>query len=63
MGGETLRAVLSRPDAKGSVSGYRVKFTFDVPENEFIGTLDVRVCWHSIVYRAEADFGMNNLLF
>ena len=63
VGGETLRAVLPRPDAKGSLSEYGVKFTFDVPENKFIGTLDVRVCWHSIVYRAEVDFGMKNLLF
>jgi hypothetical protein len=63
VGGETLRAVLPKPDAKGSLSAYGVKVTFDVPENKFTGTLDVRICWHSIVYRAEVDFGMKNLLF
>ena len=63
VGGETLRAVLPKQEDKGSGSGYGVKFTFDVPENKFIGTLDVRVCWHSIVYRAEVDFGVKNLVF
>ena len=63
VGGETLLAVQPKADAKGSGSGYGVILTFDVPENKFIGTLDVRVCWDSIVYRAEVDFGMKNLLF
>jgi hypothetical protein len=63
VGGETLRAVLLRPDGKGAVSGYGVKLTYDVPENKFNGTLEVRVCWYSIVYCAEVDFARNSLLF
>ena len=63
VGGETLRAVLPRPEGKGALSGYGVKLTYDVPENKFNGSLEVRVCWHSIVYCAEVDFARNNLLF
>ncbi len=45
------------------VTGYGVKLVYDVPQNKFNGTLDVRVCWHSLVYLAEVDFGRNNLSF
>ena len=85
VGGETLRAVLPKPDCKvrkqrttlraessgknellqqeDRVSGYGVKLSYDVPQTKFNGTLDVRVCWHSVVYLAELDFGRNNLSF
>ncbi len=44
-------------------SGYGVKLSYDVPQSKFNGTLDVRVCWHSLVYLAKVDFGPNNLSF
>ena len=84
-GGETLRAVLPKPENNGRtessifreessnedersprkdvVTGYGVKLVYDVPQNNHNGTLDVRVCWHSLVYLAEVDFGRNNLSF
>ena len=83
VGGETLRAVLPKPEKQGRkerctfreesssedarsplkevVTGYGVKLVYDVPQNKFNGTLDVRVCWHSLVYLAEVDFARNNL--
>ena len=83
VGGETLRAVLPKPEKQGRkerctfreesssedarsplkevVTGYGVKLVYDVPQNKFNGTLDVRVCWHSLVYLAEVDFVRNNL--
>ncbi len=85
VGGETLRAVLPKPDCKvrkqittlraessgenellqkdDRVSGYGVKLSYDVPQTKFNGTLDVRVCWHSLVYLAKVDFGPKNLSF
>ena len=85
VGGETLRAVLPKPDKQGRkerctfreessyedaryprkevVTGYGVKLVYDVPQNKFNGTLDVRVCWHSLVYLAKVDFGPKNLSF
>ena len=85
VGGETLRAVLPKPDWKArkartgireqssgenelaqqelGVSGYGVKLSYDVPQSKFNGTLDVRVCWHSLVYLAKVDFGTNNLSY
>jgi hypothetical protein len=44
-------------------SGYGVKLSYDVPQSKFNGSLDVRVCWHSLVYLAKLDFGPNNLSF
>jgi hypothetical protein len=52
---------LSQQEERGS--GYGVKLSYDVPQTKFNGTLDVRVCWHSLVYLAKVDFGPNNLLF
>ena len=78
VGGETLRAVQPKPDNQGRkvrdiedercsrkevVTGYGVKLVYDVPQNKYNGTLDVRVCWHSLVYLPEVDFGRNNLSF
>ena len=86
VGGETLRAVLPKPDGKVRKqrtalreessgenelsqqqeergSGYGVKLAYDVPQTKFNGTLDVRVCWHSLVYLAKVDFGTNNLSY
>ncbi len=85
--GETLRAVLPKPDGKvrkqtralreesscenelspqkEGVSSYGVKLSYYVASTstQLNGTLDVRVCWHSLVYLAEVDFGRNSLSF
>ncbi len=52
-----------RSPRKKVVTGYGVKLVYDVSQNKFNGTLDERVCWHSLVYLAEVDFGRNNLFF
>jgi hypothetical protein len=52
-----------RSPRKEVVTGYGVKLVYDVPQNKYNGTLDVRVCWHSLVYLAEVDFGRINLSF
>ena len=61
----TFREESSSEDARSPlkevVTGYGVKLVYDVPQNKFNGTLDVRVCWHSLVYLAEVDFVRNNL--
>ena len=46
-----------------SVPGYGVKLTFDVPQGKHNGVLDVKVCWHNIVYQAQVDFGVKFLRF
>jgi hypothetical protein len=52
-----------RSPQREGVTGYGLKLVYDVPQNKFNGTLDVRVCWHSLVYLAEVDFGRNNPSF
>ena len=52
-----------RCSRKEVVTGYGVKLVYDVSQNKFNGTLAVRVCWHSLGYLAEVDFGRNNLSF
>ena len=62
----TLFAVFRQPSTssrKEVVTGYGVKLVYDVPQNKFNGTLDVRVCWHFLVYLAEVDFARNNLSY
>jgi hypothetical protein len=63
----TFREESSYEDAwsprKEVVTGYGVKLVYDVPQNKFNGTLDVRVCWHSLVYLAEVDFARVNLSY
>jgi hypothetical protein len=46
-----------------SVSGYGVKLSFDVPQGKHNGVMDVKVCWHNIVYQAQVDFGVKFLIF
>jgi hypothetical protein len=43
--------------------GYGVQLTWDVAEGKHNGMLDVRVCWHDIVYRAHVDFAKNQLVY
>ncbi len=66
-GSDTFRKESSNEDERSPrkevVTGYGVKLVYDVPQNKNSGTLDVRVCWHSLVYLAEVDFGRNNLSF
>ena len=37
-------------------SGYGVKLVYDVPIGKHNGLLDVRVCWHNVVYQAQVEF-------
>ena len=46
-----------------SVTGCGVKFTFDVPQGKHNGVMDVKVCWHNIVYQAQVDFGVKFLIY
>ncbi len=46
-----------------SGTGYGVKLTFDVPQSKHNGVLDVKVCWHNIVYQAQVHFGVKFLIF
>ena len=45
-----------------SVTGHGVKFTFDVPQGKHNGVLDVKVCWHNIVYQAQVDYGVKFII-
>jgi hypothetical protein len=42
-------------------AGYGVQLTWDVPESTHNGVLEVRVCWHELVYQAQVQFGMKQL--
>jgi hypothetical protein len=44
-------------------TGYGVKLTYDVPQGRHNGQLTVRVCWQSIVYVAQVDYGAKHLVF
>jgi hypothetical protein len=71
VGGESLRVVLPKearrsPDDTSScivhalpkrTTGYGVKLTFDVPQGKHNEQLEVRVCWHNVVYQGHVDFG------
>jgi hypothetical protein len=46
-----------------SATSYGVKLTFDVPQGKHNGVLDVKVCWHNIVYQAQVDLVSNFLFF
>jgi hypothetical protein len=38
-------------------AGYGVQLTWDVPESTHNGVLELRVCWHELVYQAHVQFG------
>jgi hypothetical protein len=71
VGGEPLRVVLPKeprrrphetsscivPALPKTTTGYGVKLTFDVPQGKHNGQLQVRVCWHNVVYQSHVDFG------
>ena len=57
---------LSQASDEGDVGhgvGYALQLTFDVPVGKHIGVLDVRFCWHDIVYQAQVDFGRLKLQY
>jgi hypothetical protein len=43
--------------------GYGVQLTWCVAEGKHNGMLDVRVCWHDIVYLAHVDFAKKVLVY
>ncbi len=71
VGGETLRVVLPKEARRSphetsscnvhalfkTTTGYGVKLTFDIPQGKHNGHLQVRVCWHNVVYQSHVDFG------
>jgi hypothetical protein len=59
-------STLLQSSAEGDVGhgvGYGVQLAFDVPVGKHIGVLDVRICWHDVVYRAQVDFGRKKLQY
>ena len=51
-------------DADGHTgAGYGVQLTWDVPESTHNGVLEVRVCWHELVYQAQVQFGNKQLQY
>ncbi len=43
--------------------GYGVQLTWDVSEEKNNGMLDVRVCWHDVVYLSHVDFAKTVLAY
>jgi hypothetical protein len=60
---ESIEVVRSHEEERSSVVGYGVQLTFDVRDGNHNGILDVRVCWHDIVYQAQVDFAKKELLY
>ena len=60
---ESKEIVGSHEEERSSVVGYGVQLTFDVRDGNHNGILDVRVCWHYIVYQAQFDFAKKELLY
>ena len=60
---ESKEVVGSHEEERSSVVGYGVQLTFDVRDGNHNGILDVRVCWHDIVYQAQVDFAKKELLY
>ena len=60
---ERKEVVVSHEEDRSSVVGYGVQLTFDVRDGNHNGILDVRVCWHDIVYQAQVDFAKKELLY
>ena len=60
---ERKEVAVSHEEDRSSVVGYGVQLTFDVRDGNHNGILDVRVCWHDIVYQAQFDFAKKELLY
>ncbi len=62
---ENNEVEVSHEEDRSSVVSYGVQLTFDVRDGNHNGNgiLDVRVCWHDIVYQAQVDFGKKELLY
>jgi hypothetical protein len=52
----------SHGEDMANLVGYGIQVTWDVPEGKHNGMLDVRVCWHDIVYLAHVDFAKRMLV-
>ena len=53
----------SHGEERQNALGYGVQLTWDVAEGKHNGMLDVRVCWHNIVYLAHVDFAKKELVY
>jgi len=40
-----------------------LRFTYDVPHGRGVGTLTVRVCWRTAVYRDEVGFTESSFMY
>ena len=69
--GDGLRVLRAKEDAVGPRTeqqlvrypGYALKMTFDVPEGKAMGMLNVRACWHEVVFKNEFGFTESNFLY
>ncbi len=43
--------------------GYALKMSFDVPVGKAMGMLNVKACWHEIVFKNEYGFTECNFLY
>ncbi len=53
----------SHGEDMANLVGYGIQLTWDVPEGKHNGMLDVRVCWHDIVYLVHVDFAKRMLVY
>jgi hypothetical protein len=69
--GDGLRILRAKEDDVGSRTdqqaarypGYALKMTFGVPEGKAMGMLNVKACWHEVVYKKEFGFTESNFLY
>ncbi len=69
--GDCLRVLRSTDDDGGPRAeqpsarhyGYALKMTFDVPAGKAMGMLNVKACWHEVVFKNEFGFTESNFLY
>ena len=68
--GDGLRVLRAKEDDGGprtdqlsaGYPGYALKMTFDVPAGKAMGRLNVKACWHEVVFKNEFGFTESNFL-
>ncbi len=69
--GDGLRVLRAKEDDVGPRTerqsarypGYVLKMTFDVPEGKAMGMLNVKACWHEVVFKNEFGFTKSKFLY
>ena len=69
--GDCLRVLRPKDDDGGPRAdqpsarypGYALKMTFDVPAGKAMGMLNVKACWHEVVFKNEFGFTESNFLY